>query len=282
VTVYTNFEKSCMSKADNLEKVYAQKNSKAAGQKQCYEGLCKEFPMVWMKADEKAMKEEVETQCESRCTDDNVKAGCQKKWALEVDFMHSDVASACAEKSGVSKCFDKKKEATSADYDKCKADSKASCDKDFSDCSAKAKDQDKNAQGFCDERKKLCQKQADEKCLDENKAALGQAKRQCEKEASSSFDKCKDDALGKKQEAAMKECIAERGPKCKGDCKGKCQVEKMNKCLLMHKNDGDPGQMFCKDFWNLLHSSSEVDPITGNPIVLLSFFPKAAAAAPSV
>merc|ERR1719498_887607 len=170
VTVYTNFETSCMQKADNLEKVYEQKMSKAAGQKQCYEGHCKEFPMVWMKADEKEMKEEVTTQCESRCTDDNVKAGCMKKWALEVDFVSSSIAADCAEKSGVSACFDKKKSTTSADYDKCKSTSKATCDKDHTDCTAKGKDG--KAKAFCDDRKKLCQEQSDEKCLDENKAAL--------------------------------------------------------------------------------------------------------------
>jgi len=269
VTVYANFETSCMQKADNLEKVYQQKNGKAAGQKQCYEGHCKEFPMVWMKAEEKEMKAEVETQCTSRCTDENVKAGCQKKWALEVDFIISGVRSDCAEKSGVKTCFDKKKADVSAAYDKCKSTSKDTCDKAHGECSKKAEGQDKNAQNFCDDRKKLCQKQADEKCLDENKAGLDEAKSGCEKDAKKEFTTCEDETLKKKQEAAEKECIAERGPKCKGDCEGKCQVEKMNKCLLMLKSQDDPGKMFCKDFWHLLHSSSQVDPVTGNPIVLL-------------
>merc|ERR1719502_331432 len=117
VTVYTNFETSCMQKADNLEKVYEQKTSKAAGQKQCYEGHCKEFPMVWMKAEEADMKKEVETQCKSRCTDENVKAGCQKEWALEVDFVASSVGADCAEKSGVTACFEEKQSSVSSEYD---------------------------------------------------------------------------------------------------------------------------------------------------------------------
>merc|ERR1719162_879864 len=59
VKTYATFESRCSSQADNLEKVYNQKSSVAAAQKQCYEGHCKEFPMVWMKADEKAQNAEV-------------------------------------------------------------------------------------------------------------------------------------------------------------------------------------------------------------------------------
>jgi len=263
VTVYANFERSCMEKADNLEKVYEQKRDKSAAQKQCYEGHCKEFPMVWMKAEESEMKSDVEAQCKSRCTDENVKAGCQKKWALEVDFIASSVASDCAEKSGVKKCFDEKKGAVSSEYDKCKSDTKATCEKAHAECSKKG---DK---AFCDDRKKMCSKQADEKCLAENKAGLGKAESECTKESKKEYTSCKDEALKKKEEAAEKKCIAERGPTCKEDCAGKCKVEKMNKCLLMLRSKDDPGKMFCKDFWHLLHTSSQVDPVTGNPIVLL-------------
>jgi len=268
VTVYKNFEVSCMQKADNLEKVYEQKTAKAAGQKQCYEGFCKEFPMVWMKAEEKEMNAEVETQCKSRCTDENVKAGCMKKWALEVDFITSSVAADCSEKSGVKTCFDKKKTDVSTAYDKCKTTTKASCDKDHTEC-GKKRGEEPDAKAFCDDRKKMCQKQSDKKCLDENKAGLDDAQSVCEKEAGKEFSTCKNDALSKKETVAMKECIADRGPKCKDDCAGKCKVEKMNQCLLHLRSEDDPGKMFCKDFWQLLHTSSEVDPVTGNPIVLL-------------
>jgi hypothetical protein len=270
VTVYTNFEASCDKKADDLVKVYEMKETKASAQKQCYEGHCKEFPMVWMKADEKAMKAEVDSQCKSRCTDENVKAGCQKKWALEVDFITASVASACQEKSGVKTCFDKKKTAASSGYDKCKSTTKTECDKAFTECKTKGKTDKtfKDAEAFCVDRKKLCQKQADKKCLDENKAALEDGKSVCEKEAATELASCQEKELKSKKEDAEKKCIADRGPKCKGDCEGKCQVEKMNKCLLMTKQQDDPGKMFCKDFWRLLHTSSEVDPVTGNPIVL--------------
>ena len=46
------------------------------------------------------------------------KAGCQKKWALEVDFISGSIRSDCAEKSGVKACFDKKKKTASSDYKK--------------------------------------------------------------------------------------------------------------------------------------------------------------------
>jgi len=270
VTVYANFERSCNSKADNLAKVYAQKSAVAAGQKQCYEGHCKEFPQVWMKSDEKGMKAEVDTQCKDRCTDENVKHGCEKKWALEVDFITASVASKCAEESGVSKCVDKKKTTATADYDKCKSGTKKTCGDAYDECITKS-NADKNfkdAKGFCTDRKKMCSGQADKKCLDENKGDLNKAEADCKEEASGDFTTCQDDALKEKEEAAEKACIAKRGPTCKKDCQGKCEVSKMNKCLLMLTTKDDPGKLFCKDFWDMLHSTAEVDPVTGNPIAL--------------
>jgi len=269
-SVYANFDRSCKSKAEGLTQVYAQKSQKAAGQKQCYEGHCKEFPMVWMKSSDKDKNTEVEKQCKDRCTDENVKHGCQKKWALEVDFITASVASKCAEDSGLKKCFDGKKgEATTA-YDKCQKDSKGSCDSDFADCKKKG-NTDKNfkdAGAFCTDRQKMCKKQADEKCVSANKADLDKGEASCEKTAATELKECEGTELGKREEAAEAKCIAKRGPTCKGDCKGKCEVGKMNKCLLMLTTKEDPGKVFCNDFWQLLHASAEVDPVTGNPIAL--------------
>lgn len=271
VKVYANFERSCKSKADDLVKVYDMKSTKAAAQKQCYEGHCNEFPMVWMKAEESEMTAEVEKQCTSRCTDDNVKAGCQKAWALEVDMEMSTVAADCAAKSGVKKCFDKKKADVSSDYDTCKSKTEGDCDKAYTECKTKGKVDKtfKDAKAFCDDRKKMCLNQANEKCLAENKEGLEKAQKECDETAGTEYKTCKDDALKTKKEDHEKKCIAEHGPKCKDDCKGKCQVTKMNKCLEELKFKEDPGKMFCKDFWHLLHTTSEVDPVTGNPIVLL-------------
>jgi len=272
VKIYGNFEKACNDKADNLKMVYAQKAQKAAAQKQCYEGHCKEFPMVWMKAEEKDMTKEVETQCKTRCTEKAVKATCQKKWAAEIDFVTVSVNSDCQDKSGVKKCFDDKKKKTSTDYDACKKKTAASCDKDAAACNKKG-NTDKNfkdAKGFCDDRAKMCQKQSDEKCLADNNDAIDSAEAACEKEAGAELTDCQDKALEKLEKDSEKKCISDTTPTCKKDCGGKCQVAKMNACLLMQSNKADPTKLFCTDFWNLLHRSSEIDPITGNPIALLS------------
>jgi len=230
--------------------------------------------MVWMKAEEKEMKDEVKTQCDSRCTDENIKSGCQKKWALEVDMLIAEVGSKCAEESGVTKCFDGKKGAIDSDYDKCKSDTKKTCGDAYDECKKKGKVDKtfKDAKAFCDDRKKMCLKQADEKCLDENKAALDKAQKTCEELADKALTKCKEDTLKKKEEDAEKKCISERGPTCKDDCAAKCEVTKMNKCLEQFKTDpkDDPTQYFCKKMWNFLHESSEIDPTTGNQIVLIS------------
>merc|ERR1719375_3020745 len=192
VTVYTNFETSCMQKADNLEKVYEQKMAKAAGQKQCYEGHCKEFPMVWVKAEESEMKTAVTDQCKKRCTKDAIKSQCQKKWAVQVDMATAEVHSKCAEDSGVSDCFNKKKADTSKDYDKCKGDTEKSCGKDFDDCKKKGNTDKtfKDAEAFCTDRKKMCLDQADKKCVSENKAAINKAEKECEAEASKEMATC--------------------------------------------------------------------------------------------
>jgi hypothetical protein len=272
VSVYDNFERSCESKADNLQKVYAQKSAKAAAQKQCYEGHCKEFPMVWMKEKEADQKSEVKTQCDKRCTKENVKIGCQEKWAAEIDYVSVKVNSDCAEKSGVSKCLDGKKKDVSAAYDKCKADTKKTCGDAYKTCTDKG-NADKNfkdAKAFCDDRKEVCSKQAEENCQNDNRAALFKAESECNKKAGKELTKCQDDTLKKLETDSEKKCIDKRTPTCKKDCQGSCEVGKMKKCLANLKTDDNPGKVFCQDFWRMLHSSAEVDPVTGDPISLLA------------
>merc|ERR1719263_2451257 len=142
------------------------------------------------------MKAEVDKQCTSRCTDDNVKAGCQRQWILEVDLHTSSVGADCAEESEVKTCFDDKKTTASGNYDTCKSDTKTTCETDHSDCTAKG-DQ---AKAFCDDRKKMCQEQADKKCLDANKADLEKAERECKAEASDELKACKETKLSKMKE----------------------------------------------------------------------------------
>lgn len=268
--VYSNFERSCASKVDNLAKVYSQNSAMAEAQQQCYRGHCGKFPMVWMKEDEKAMTDEVKEQCEKRCTEKNIKIGCQEKWAAEIDFVTSDVNSKCAEESGVSKCLDGKKSGVSSEYDKCKSDTEKTCGDEFKTCTDKG-NADKNfkdAKAFCTDRKKMCLEQSADKCLKENKAALKEAEADCKKDAAKELQTCQDDELEKREKAAEKKCIDKRTPTCKKDCNASCEVNKMNTCLAKLKTKDDPGKLFCKDFWSMLHSSAEVDPVTGMPVAL--------------
>lgn len=276
VSTYNTFEMRCASQADNLKRVYDQVSSKAGAQKQCYEGHCKAFPMVWMKSDDKAMKDEVKKQCEKRCTDKNVKAGCQQKWAAEIDFVSAKVNSDCAEASGVSECIDGKKGDVSGKYKSCQSDSKKDCESAHKKCTTdgNADKNFKDAKGFCDDRKTMCLEQANEKCQKENKANLAEAEGECKAKASKELTKCQDDTLAKLEKDSEKKCIAKRGPTCKKDCNASCEVGKMKTCLAALKTKDDPGKMFCKDLWGLLHGTAEVDPVTGDPISLLS--PKAA------
>jgi len=272
VSVYANFDRSCKSKVDNLEKVFAQKRAMAGAQKQCYEGHCKEFPMVWMKTKESEQKAEVKTQCDKRCTDKNIKVGCETKWAAEIDFVSAEVNSDCAEKSGVSKCIKGKKDSVSADYDKCKSKAKGVCDKAYTECTTKS-NADKNfkdAKAFCDDRKNVCAKQADENCLNENRANINKAEAECNKKAGKELTKCQDEGLDKLKKSSESKCIEKRKPTCKKDCKESCEVGKMKECLLKLESEDDPGKMFCEDFWTLLHNAAETDPVTGDPITLLS------------
>merc|ERR1719215_2175507 len=271
-SVYANFDRSCQSKVDNLDKVFAQKRAKAGEQKTCYEGHCKEFPMVWMKTEEKEQKDEVKSQCEKRCTEKNIKIACETKWAADIDFVRVKIDSDCAEKSGVSECFKGKKDSVSADYDKCKSEAKGVCDKAYTECTKKG-NADKNfkdAKAFCDDRKNVCAKQADENCENENRSNLNKAEAECNKKAGKELTKCRDDGLDKLKKDSEKKCIDKRKPTCKKDCNGSCEVGKMKECLLKLESKDDPGKMFCEDFWTLLHNAAEADPVTGDPITLLS------------
>jgi len=267
VSVYANFDRSCKSKADNLVKVYNQKSQKAAAQKACYEGHCKEFPQVWMKSSTKEMTDEVKAQCntkDGRCTKAKIKTGCEGKWALNVGYVTAEVASKCAEDSGMTKCMDKKKGKATTAYDKMKADDKKKCTADHKSCAAESGR--KNADAFCEDRRKMCQDQSDAKCLKANKADLKAGESKCEDEDKEALTKCEGDELDKREAVAVKKCQDETAPKCETECAGKCEVPKMKNCLEMLYQKDDPGKVFCQDFWQLLHQTAETDPVTGDPI----------------
>lgn len=127
----------------------------------------------------------------------------------------------------------------------------------------------KDGKAFCDDRKNLCEEQVDENCLADHKKGLESAQKKCEDADSDRQNKCESEELGKLKEESMTKCRKDKTPKCEDDCKGKCNVEGLTGCLANLKSNHDATEDFCKDFWRLLHESSEVDPVTGTPIVLL-------------
>jgi len=268
---YSEFEKSCNSKADNLKMLYDAKQKMAAAKKECYEGHCSKFPTVWMK-DSGDMSSEVDTQCKKACTEDRVKVTCEHKFALEIDFTMAKIESACQADSDVSKCFSKEKESLSSDHESCASGGKTDCGGSFDKCKTDGKidDTHKNAAEFCDERKKMCLEQVDEKCLKSHKGDLEKAKNECEKKDSGRQKKCVSEKTKEKEEKQVAACVEKKKPTCDEDCHASCNTDKMNTCLGNLGSTSELTSEFCTDFWQLLHESSEVDPETGNPIVLLS------------
>eukprot|EP00929_Paragymnodinium_shiwhaense_P031414 TRINITY_DN17601_c0_g1_i1.p1 TRINITY_DN17601_c0_g1~~TRINITY_DN17601_c0_g1_i1.p1 ORF type:complete len:435 (-),score=179.99 TRINITY_DN17601_c0_g1_i1:152-1405(-) len=272
VDTYAKFEKRCTAQADNLEKVYEMKIGQAAARKQCYEGHCDGFPTVWMKTDAAGMEEERTKQCENKCTEDAIKITCRQKWQLEVDFIMGDITSKCFEEGKVKECYKGKETEAGTTQETCSTDGKKSCEDAFTKCETDGKTSDnfKSAAEFCADRKKMCEEQVVEKCLAEHKKELETAQKTCESEDAERMKTCESEKLEEKQKGEEEKCIGEKTPKCPEDCAAKCPVDKLEGCLKNLEGSGDASEAFCEDFWNLLHQSSEVDPVTGNPIVLLS------------
>lgn len=271
VEAYDKFEKSCHIKADNLEQVYKMNLDKAASRKRCYEGHCKELPTVWLKEkDDQAT--EVTAQCEKNCDPEQITIKCNRKWLLEVDFIRTGLRSKCHDEGKVKECFAGKKETESGNMDKCKTDGLKTCGDQHKECktAAGAGKNFKEAEQACEERKKMCEKQVSKNCLADYDAALAKAQSECEEADADALDKCEADALDAKETEEMEKCEKETGPKCLKKCKDDCDVKDMNGCLANLGDQGDPTADFCEDFWRLLHESSERDPVTGNPIVLLA------------
>jgi len=274
VKAYDNFERSCSTKAASLEKVYSMKVKMATAREQCYQGWCEEFPSAWMKADAAAMAAEVDTQCGKRCTADKIKARCENKFNLEVDFFRTKIESDCHDegKDTVDTCYKTKADAAGTKSDTCESTGHGTCDTQFSECKTKGETDKshKSAEEFCVGRQKMCKEQVTKSCVSDHKAEIEKAKDDCEAEAKTDAKTCFDKALETKEKDEVAKCEGDLTPKCPEDCKKKCDTEKMGQCLANLESDTDPAEEFCKDFWRLLHESSEVDPITGNPIVLLS------------
>eukprot|EP00928_Gymnodinium_smaydae_P075620 TRINITY_DN58630_c0_g1_i1.p1 TRINITY_DN58630_c0_g1~~TRINITY_DN58630_c0_g1_i1.p1 ORF type:complete len:481 (-),score=122.55 TRINITY_DN58630_c0_g1_i1:51-1376(-) len=272
VAVYDKFDAGCAAKAENLEKVYKMKLSAAEARNRCYEGFCPSFPTVWTQADEASMTSELTSQCASQCSEASIEVACRKKWQLEVDFKRSNITQQCFDQSKVKACFSEKKAAASAAQDTCASDGKTTCGTQHDDCMSKsqAASAPPEAKAACDERKKMCLKQVTDSCLANHRAALDAAQADCEKADTAEAKQCESDALTDAMTKDMETCKTQKTSSCPKDCAAKCGVEKLSTCLTNLKSEHDPAKDFCEDLWGLLHGSSEVDPVTGNPIVLLA------------
>lgn len=275
VTVYTNFEKSCISKAEDLKMVYDSKLKAASARKQCRQGHCAEIPSVWMKDSEADMKTEAEAQCGNQCTADKVKLTCDRKWLLQVDFLTPSVKSACFSEGKAKTCFDGEKATASTAHGQCTSSGKGTCDSQFTKCKQDGKTDAtfKDAQAFCDERKKMCEAQVTKQCEEEHKKALEAGKDKCMKADASAFETCVTTKLGEQETAEKSKCVTETTASCPKDCLAKCNVASLNQCLGNLKSNSDEAEMFCENFWRMLRESSELDPATGDPVVFLAETP---------
>jgi len=264
VLIYKNFEKSCVEQGRNLATIYEQKRQKAAAQMECYTGFCNEFPSVWVKNSEENMNISMNASCNKLCTTDSVQNRCSQKWAKEVSSKTLDIALACNENNSAAfkQCFKDSKTVSSTNYTNCKTNTNSTCTSAFTNCTAEAGPNASKA--FCDERKKVCEDQSNAKCLSENNDALAAGKASCTKANHNAVALCKTDTLNTTKTNDMASCMGTRMPACHTGCHDKCKVYEMNQCLAQGQQ-GDFGVQFCNDFWQMLHASSEVDPVTGDP-----------------
>lgn len=271
VTVYENFEADCLQKAGHLETVYEIKLKAASARERCYNSHCSEFPTVWMKEDEAAQKQEVDAQCENRCAADKVQATCQRKWQLEVDFIRAGVRSSCHADSKVSECFAGKKSTISRERETCGSSGAGTCDSQYTTCKTEGKTDAtfQEAEAFCENRLKMCKAQVVEQCAEAHRQALEAAQAACEGADAEALDTCEADTLKKKEAEEVGKCVQERTPTCNADCQGTCKVDAMSKCLGNLADGNDAADDYCTDFWRLLHESTAVDPVTGDPIIAL-------------
>lgn len=272
VTAYRNFETQCKQKADHLQSVYSIKLTTSAAQKRCRQGHCPAFPTVWMKDSAGMMQQEVDAQCQTWCTENGIKRGCERMWQLEVDVFRTSAVSACHAQGQVTSCFNGKKATESSKQTTCASSGTSTCETQYSTCTASGNvgSTFEQAKEFCVERRKMCDQQVAKQCLSDFNAGLEAARASCEQADAEALRTCTDKAVQDRKDTQLTECIGLRTPKCSEECHQKCDITKLNTCLANLKSESDPAEDFCKDFWHLLHESSEVDPVTGNPIVLLS------------
>mmetsp|Transcript_111256 Transcript_111256/g.278536 ORF Transcript_111256/g.278536 Transcript_111256/m.278536 type:complete len:425 (-) Transcript_111256:22-1296(-) len=271
VTTYSRFEAKCKGQVDNLEKVYEMKQTMAQSRTRCFKGHCADFPTVWTRTDEANMTEELGSRCEVLCAADQLKVRCERKWQLEVDFLRDSIRSECHAKGPEGDCFKANRTTLSTEHDTCVSEGEGTCDEQFTSCKAGHADGGVAAsEDFCSNRKTMCLEQVAKHCLSDHDRALTAAKAGCEKYGAEALETCEEEMLSERETEEIQKCIDTKTPQCPKDCEKKCDIAGMNGCLAKLGTQVDPAQEFCGDFWELLHRSSEIDPMTGDPIVLLS------------
>lgn len=270
VDVYTHFEKQCLIKAENLKSVYDAKRKAAQAREMCHVGHCKIFPSVWTQETEADRETEATKQCENRCTEDRIKAECEKRWALQVDFVKVSLKANCTKDSEAKSCYSKEKTTISADHDTCSSDGKGTCETQKTECETKGKTDSAgaDAQIFCDKRHRMCEEQVVADCLKKHEKALDAAKTKCEKEDEELLKTCVDTKLDEKETEMATKCETKKTESCPEDCLKKCDTKALSECLDNLKGGNDEGKLFCDDMWDLLSKSSEVDEKTGDPKVV--------------
>jgi len=274
VLIYKNFEKSCVEQGRNLVIKYDQKEKKRQAKMACRTGFCKEFPSVWMAQSEEAMNKSMNRSCNMLCTTNAVQQDCDQVWAATVSSKTLDIALACNENNsaGFKQCFKASTTGSSKKYAGCQKKTSKTCTSAFKNCTAKAgpnisKKGRRGGAEFCQERKKVCEKQSNAKCLSENNAGLAAGKANCTKQNHKAVSFCKTDSLNTTKTNDMSSCMGKKMPACQTGCHNKCKVYEMTKCLAQGKQGAAKfGADFCLDFWTLLHASSEIDQITGDPL----------------
>jgi len=281
VAVYDRFETQCGLKVAHLEEVYAQKLQKISGQQQCFEGHCSKFPTVWMKEDAASMKSELDSRCQTLCEADQVEIRCQRRWQLEADVYEAKAKSECHGEGAVEECFQGKKIAAAQAQGTCSDQGLATCESQYQSCVAAAGgssfiQKDHSAQApakgleFCAERKKMCDSQVRQDCLNDMNAELEHAKTECQTDDKEAAKVCTEDKMQTAATQHVQDCVSKLTPKCTQECHSDCEVDSLVTCMDNLKSDHDATEDFCTDLWKLLHESSEVDPETGDPIVLLA------------
>lgn len=269
VEVYTKFESRCHEKAEDLGAVYKAELENIQKKQTCLVKHCEEFPATYTMEDADKQNAHVEEQCEKRCTDERIEKLCKNQFVLKADMISANVGAECFKESTVKTCVDDKVKEASGERDSCKSGKEAKCASQYDECLAKGPESE--TKSFCDQRKKICLEQVTEGCASSYKEALDKGRKTCEASDKEGYGKCMDENMATAEEESVKACQDKKTKSCPADCKKMCNVEHMNTCLapLSSNPETDPTEFFCSEMWDFLHSSSAVDPVTGNPIVLL-------------